>query len=278
MEFPTKSGDAGLDVKGISGKINQDMANEISDDNTDLKTAKGTEDAASDEDFDKEGSPQFLSRLNSDAYSEKKLRETTLQILLEKDGLPPRRVEADYLNPATEINVKLADLGNACWTPHSGDTYSRDEDHLAHIIELLGIIPPRIYKKGAHWREFFNKHGQLIHIHQLKPWSLVEVLTQKYDWSMESAAQFSSFLIPMLAFDQDERATARQCLQHDWLKPNGGKPLPSEAQAASPSLSLESQQLEQDEQEDEEESGELQEAQLFLESPQACILFLQKNE
>uniref|UniRef100_A0A183ERZ7 non-specific serine/threonine protein kinase n=1 Tax=Gongylonema pulchrum TaxID=637853 RepID=A0A183ERZ7_9BILA len=94
----------------------------------------------------------------------------------------------------------------------------------------------------------------------LKPWSLVEVLTQKYDWSMESAAQFSSFLIPMLAFDQDERATARQCLQHDWLKPNGGKPIPSEAQAASPSLSLESQQLEQDEQEDEEESGELQEA------------------
>lgn len=51
----------------------------------------------------------------------------------------------------------------------------------------------------------------------------MEVLTQKYDWPIESAGQFASFLIPMLAFDQDERATARQCLQHDWLKPNGGK-------------------------------------------------------
>ncbi|VDO42618.1 unnamed protein product [Onchocerca flexuosa] len=211
--------------------------------------------------------------MDSDARSEIEMKESALQLLLEKDGLSPRHVEPDYLNPATEINVKLADLGNACWThhhftediqtrqyrslevligagygppadiwstacmafelatgdylfePHSGDTYSRDEDHLAHIIELLGTISPRIYKKGAHWREFFDKHGRLLHIHQLKPWSLVEVLTQKYDWPIESAGQFASFLIPMLAFDQDERATARQCLQHDWLKPNGGKPL-----------------------------------------------------
>ncbi|VDN38643.1 unnamed protein product [Gongylonema pulchrum] len=143
LEFPTKSGDAGLDVKGISGKINQDMANEVSDDNTDLKTAKGTEDAASDEDFYKEGSPQFLSRLNSDAYSEKKLRETTLQILLEKDGLPPRRVEADYLNPATEINVKLADLGNACWTHHhfTEDIQTRQYRSLEVLIGA-GYGPP----------------------------------------------------------------------------------------------------------------------------------------
>lgn len=46
---------------------------------------------------------------------------------------------------------------------------------------------------------------------------------QKYEWPLEHAAQFASFLIPMLAFDQEERATARQCLQHDWLKPFGGK-------------------------------------------------------
>lgn len=65
----------------------------------------------------------------------------------------------------------------------------------------------------------------------------MEVLTQKYDWPIESAGQFASFLIPMLAFDQDERATARQCLQHDWLKPNGGKPLRAmEKQQAQESL------------------------------------------
>ncbi|EJD75629.1 CMGC/SRPK protein kinase, variant 2 [Loa loa] len=228
---------------------------------------------ASNNDLVLEGTPRFFHHVESDTRSENEMKELALQLLLEKDGLSPRRMESDYLNSATEINVKLADLGNACWThhhftediqtrqyrslevligagygppadiwstacmafelatgdylfePHSGDTYSRDEDHLAHIIELLGTISPRVYKKGAHWREFFDKHGRLLHIHQLKPWSLVEVLTQKYDWPIESAGQFASFLIPMLAFDQDERATARQCLQHDWLKPNGGKPL-----------------------------------------------------
>ncbi|VDN06812.1 unnamed protein product [Thelazia callipaeda] len=198
---------------------------------------------------------RFLPRFDSDTRSESETKESTLQLLLERDGLSPRRTESDYLNPATEINVKLADLGNACWThhhftediqtrqyrslevligagygdylfePHSGDTYSRDEDHLAHIIELLGYICPKVYRKGAHWREFFDNHGHLLHICHLKPWSLVEVLTQKYDWPIESAGQFASFLIPMLEFDQNERATARECLQHDWLKPNGGKPL-----------------------------------------------------
>lgn len=72
---------------------------------------------------------------------------------------------------------------------------------------------------------------------------MVEVLTQKYDWPIESAGQFASFLIPMLAFDQDERATARQCLQHDWLKPNGGKPLRAvEKQQAQVSLQKQHEQ------------------------------------
>lgn len=58
-----------------------------------------------------------------------------------------------------------------------------------------------------------------MHIKQLKPWSLEEVLVQKYDWPEESALEFASFLKPMLIFDQELRASARQCLAHDWLKP-----------------------------------------------------------
>lgn len=63
-----------------------------------------------------EGSPRFLPRMDSDARSENEMKESALQLLLEKDGLSPRHLEPDYLNPTTEINVKLADLGNACWT------------------------------------------------------------------------------------------------------------------------------------------------------------------
>lgn len=63
-----------------------------------------------------EGPPRFLPRIESESRSENEVRESVLQLLLEKDGLSQRRAEPDYLNPATEINVKLADLGNACWT------------------------------------------------------------------------------------------------------------------------------------------------------------------
>lgn len=51
--------------------------------------------------------------------------------------------------------------GEYLFEPHSGDTYSRDEDHLAHIIELLGPIPRTIALSGKYSREFFNKKGFL---------------------------------------------------------------------------------------------------------------------
>lgn len=36
---------------------------------------------------------------------------------------------------------------------------NRDEDHLAHIIELVGTIPRHIAFSGKYSREFFNKRG-----------------------------------------------------------------------------------------------------------------------
>ncbi|XP_059171766.1 SRSF protein kinase 3-like isoform X2 [Physella acuta] len=165
-----------------------------------------------------------------------------------------------------DFPVKIADLGNACWTyhqftediqtrqyrclevligagydtpadiwstacmafelatgdylfePHSGEDYTRDEDHLAHIIELVGPIPRHIALCGKYSREFFNRRGELRHISKLKPWGLVEVLTEKYEWSEKDAREFSDFLLPMLAFDPNERATAAECLKHPWLQ------------------------------------------------------------
>ncbi|KAL0270557.1 UNVERIFIED_CONTAM: hypothetical protein PYX00_007929 [Menopon gallinae] len=165
-----------------------------------------------------------------------------------------------------DVEVKIADLGNACYThchftediqtrqyrslevilgagyntsadiwstacmafelatgdylfePHSGEEYSRDEDHLAHIIELLGEIPKRIALNGTHSRHFFNKKCQLRHITGLKPWSLFEVLTEKYEWEPAEAREFTNFLRAMLDFDPCRRATAEECLRHPWLR------------------------------------------------------------
>ena len=63
----------------------------------------------------------------------------------------------------------------------------------------------------------FPVTGELLHITKLKPWSLKEVLMEKYEWSVEDAGAFSDFLVPMLAYDPLDRATAAECLRHSWL-------------------------------------------------------------
>uniref|UniRef100_A0A7N8XWC1 non-specific serine/threonine protein kinase n=1 Tax=Mastacembelus armatus TaxID=205130 RepID=A0A7N8XWC1_9TELE len=166
---------------------------------------------------------------------------------------------------ADKLQVKIADLGNACWVhkhftddiqtrqyrslevligagygtpadiwstacmafelatgdylfePHSGEDYSRDEDHIALIIELLGKVPRKLILAGKYSKEFFTKKGDLRHITKLKPWGLFDVLVEKYEWSKEEAHSFSSFLLPMLDLVPERRATAAQCLSHPWL-------------------------------------------------------------
>ncbi|XP_058514330.1 SRSF protein kinase 3 isoform X3 [Ochotona princeps] len=49
--------------------------------------------------------------------------------------------------------------GDYLFEPHSGEDYSRDEDHIAHIVELLGDIPPAFALSGRYSREFFNRRA-----------------------------------------------------------------------------------------------------------------------
>uniref|UniRef100_A0A8D2JLX4 non-specific serine/threonine protein kinase n=1 Tax=Varanus komodoensis TaxID=61221 RepID=A0A8D2JLX4_VARKO len=107
--------------------------------------------------------------------------------------------------------------GDYLFEPHSGEDYSRDEDHIALIIELLGKIPRKLIVAGKYSKEFFTKKGDLKHITKLKPWGLFEVLVEKYEWAQDEAAAFTDFLLPMLELNPEKRATAAQCLRHPWL-------------------------------------------------------------
>jgi len=107
--------------------------------------------------------------------------------------------------------------GDYLFEPHSGEDYTRDEDHLAHIIELAGYIPRNIALSGKYSKEYFRKTGELRHITKLKPWPLYDVLTEKYEWDPKTAKEFSDWLIPMLAFEPSERATAMDCINHPFL-------------------------------------------------------------
>uniref|UniRef100_H2YVG2 non-specific serine/threonine protein kinase n=1 Tax=Ciona savignyi TaxID=51511 RepID=H2YVG2_CIOSA len=107
--------------------------------------------------------------------------------------------------------------GDYLFEPHSGEDYSRDEDHLALIIELLGYIPRSVSLAGEYSALYFTREGDLRHIHKLKMWPLRDVLHEKYEWSVEDAEHFASFLLPMLEVMPDRRASAAECLKHPWL-------------------------------------------------------------
>ncbi|XP_074500633.1 SRSF protein kinase 1a isoform X1 [Sebastes fasciatus] len=107
--------------------------------------------------------------------------------------------------------------GDYLFEPHSGEDYSRDEDHLALMIELLGKIPRHYALSGKYSQEYFTKRGDLKHITKLKPWGLLEVLVDKYEWPREEAECFTDFLLPMLELIPEKRATAADCLRHAWL-------------------------------------------------------------
>lgn len=65
--------------------------------------------------------------------------------------------------------------GDYLFEPHEGQDYSRDDDHLAHIIELLGDIPLNITQTGKYAKTFFNKKG-MFHL-TLASRKLIEQIT-----------------------------------------------------------------------------------------------------
>ncbi|CAL4927339.1 unnamed protein product [Urochloa decumbens] len=107
--------------------------------------------------------------------------------------------------------------GDVLFDPHSGDNFDRDEDHLALMMELLGMMPRKIALGGRYSREFFNRYGDLRHIRRLRFWPLSKVLMEKYEFTERNASDMADFLVPILDFVPEKRPTAAQLLQHPWL-------------------------------------------------------------
>jgi len=107
--------------------------------------------------------------------------------------------------------------GDLLFDPRSGDSYTRDEDHLAQCIELLGKFPRRLATTGRYSKEFFNRKAELRHIQNLKYWGLENVLNEKYGIPKREAREIASFCVPCLNMDPAKRATAQECLKHPWL-------------------------------------------------------------
>jgi serine/threonine-protein kinase SRPK3 len=118
----------------------------------------------------------------------------------------------------TCVIFELITGGDYLFDPASGSRYSKDDDHIAQIIELVGEIPKAIAFSGKYSSEFFNRKGELRHINKLRFWPLECVLHDKYLFPKDEADAISSFLTPMLRLYPDRRAKASDLIHHQWLE------------------------------------------------------------
>lgn len=113
--------------------------------------------------------------------------------------------------------------GDFLFDPKEDDNgcYSRDEDHLALITELLDGMPDVITRGNGRYRDRFYDHkGRLRNIPDLRPSPLASILHRRYRFSIKKSDEISNFLMPMLEADPRYRASARQVLTEfsDWFE------------------------------------------------------------
>jgi serine/threonine-protein kinase SRPK3 len=99
--------------------------------------------------------------------------------------------------------------GDFLFEPRKGDTYDKDDDHLAQMMELLGRMPKNLAMAGKHSKKFFDSRGNLRKINGLSYWPVKKVLTDKYLMKEDEAQAFADFLAPMLEWHHDRRASAQ---------------------------------------------------------------------
>ena len=107
--------------------------------------------------------------------------------------------------------------GDFLFEPRKGDKYSKNDDHLAQIIELVGKMPKNFALSGSNSFKYFNKKGKLKRIKKLVYYPLEKILTEKYNFKEKETKALSDFIMPMLEYYPNKRITARELLKHPWL-------------------------------------------------------------
>ena len=109
--------------------------------------------------------------------------------------------------------------GDFLFNPKTGQGYSKEDDHLAQIVELLGDIPRKVKFSGVDSRKFFNNDGSFRRIRKddIRFWGLKDVLREKYKFTAAESKSIAAFINDTLIYDPYQRKNARQLLNHPWL-------------------------------------------------------------
>jgi serine/threonine protein kinase len=107
--------------------------------------------------------------------------------------------------------------GDFLFQPEKGETFTKNDDHVAKFIQTLGKMPKNFAKRGEYYNKFFTKEGKMRRIKEIKYIPLKEILVKKYHFKEDEAQALTDFLLPMLEFYPERRASARELLRHPWL-------------------------------------------------------------
>jgi len=104
-------------------------------------------------------------------------------------------------------------------------TWTSEDDHLAQHMEVLGPMPAELLKRGTKTSQYFDEEGSLLRIPDLKLTSLERcidgtrgILRRPHDMAAEEVPVFVDFLRGALTLDPDHRRSAKELLQHEWLR------------------------------------------------------------
>jgi serine/threonine-protein kinase SRPK3 len=67
------------------------------------------------------------------------------------------------------------------------ESFGKNDDHLAQMMELLGRFPKKFSLRGVKSRKYFGKNGSLKRIPRLQNWSLKDVMIAKYKFTEDEA-------------------------------------------------------------------------------------------
>ena len=83
---------------------------------------------------------------------------------------------------------------------------------------MLGKMPKKFALSGDNSYKYFNRKGEMRRVHNIPRIPLKTVLMMKYHFKEKEAEALSDFLMPMLEYLPEKRASAKELLNHPWLK------------------------------------------------------------
>lgn len=99
--------------------------------------------------------------------------------------------------------------GDYLFDPKKGKTYSKNDDHLASISELIGECKDTRFLGNCEAAgEFYDKTNKLKRIKKLKNWKMKEILVEKYRIKDTEAVFLARFLERCIQWNPKDRPSA----------------------------------------------------------------------